>query len=296
MIGISKKNKELLREMYEMYEEDYIVNFSTILGNIAKKYEVIVDVVKDSDECQIVLYYVGENYESTKMNHGVTEFLSVLFFLEKLVKENLVHTIPNMERWIPFGLAGYKFDAYNCPCTLKIGSYVAEFNYISRKFTCNAQNFHYNIEDNTYNFLNKTHLCVFDSELLHFIENGFVTDEEIWYGKQLSVIKEELKEMKCSNEKEHENAKIANRISKKACAWAVIGVLSSMVFGFVTACLMYFGTYKMDEKQFEAIRQSIESIKSLDVEDEKLLVGDNVDTVTIKSVNNDSIKQVPIIK
>lgn len=302
MIILTDFEKEFAKQMYDKYMNEGMVDSAMILDDFAEKYGIFVNTKGDEKdkEYKAFIHFKWDEKDHAKTRRTISELFSLAILFDKLEKGNYLHLFKDFSNSRIIGTGKYLDNKYSNCDFIEFEKDGTKKNY-DKVDNCFDG---YNEEDFTinkffYDFINSNRQLVICSEFLHYIENDFKTDEEIRFDKQLEQMKEELNEAKRANERANKDtqeqlkltqdalnvSKDANKISSEALKkarnsnWiALAAVVVSAVFNILAACIHS----TMDEDQFKQLRQSIESTKSVKVENDTFAINAKVDTVTVK--------------
>ena len=302
MIKLTDFEKKIAIQMRDYYMNEGMIDSAMILDDFAKKYGIFVNTEGDEEnkEYKAFIHFKWDENDHAKTRRTISELFSLAILFDKLEKGNYLHLFKDFPNSRIIGTGEYLDNKYsNCD--------FIEFEKDDTKNNYNKVDNHfegYNKEDFTinkffYDFINSTRQLVISSEFLHYIENDFKTDEEIRFDEQLEQMKKQLNEAKQANEQANKDTQEQLRLTRDAldvskdalneakkpnwAAWAAVGVAAIGVC--VSAIITYKAAYvqtTISPSQFDSLYQSIESTKSVKVENDTFAINAKVDTVTVK--------------
>ncbi len=254
-MNFTEEEKWLLKEMCKMYEKEGTISFLGAISKGIEKQGAIV-IINFSIKNKLFFFFKeGHSIEETRKK--MCNICSILFFFKKLYEEKLIHTV--ICQHAPyFEILGLSNHDHGDTDTEIQGSMNGETITIDiKKFEEKPEisgfaTIIYNIDGVLYNTLLNIGYGIFDSKLLHYVEKDFKTDDEIRFDKQTK------------------NSFLIAFFS------AILGGLFTFGGDFITKMIK--------EDQPQQLRLSIDSIKSVKVENDTFAVNAKVDTVTVKQV------------
>ena len=242
-----------------MYEKEGTISFLGAISKGIEKQGAIVIINFSSKFNNKLFFFFKKEYKEQEIRKSMCNICSILFFFKKLYEEKLIHTV--ICQHAPyFEILGLSNQDNGDTDTEIKGSMNGETITIDMKklekkpeisgFTTII----YNIDGVLYNMLLNIGYGIFDSKLLHYVEKDFKTDDEIQFDRQMS------------------KAKWANRI-------AFGGVILAAAVNYYVAKEV---PISIQDNNIDSIRQSIESTKSVKMENDTFAVNAKVDTVTVK--------------
>ena len=229
--AFTDEQKKLLGKMCEEYESKGIIHTLDILNEYARELRIAVQF-DGGIHC-----YFNESIEEQEKQKRIGLFVAALLFLNKLKKEELIHST--------------KDKINELPIVIPDDSNLEDF----------GEPIEVDKDVSIDGLLLHNYICILDPELIDYIENEFKTDEEIRFENQMSK---------------------AKRTNGIALGTAIVTSLLNIAAIVANICVAYYVPTTIKDDNIDSLRQSIESTKSVKVENDTLAINAKVDTVTVK--------------